>query len=104
MLAVDEMQSGVTGCSIDSSIAAIKAFAVTCDPPLDWFDRRQVFFRLDNLSPWRMLPLHHFWAERKAGNVKASTEVFNALVQSKEEWMEDAAQDFSTSWHEEMWK
>lgn len=99
VFAVDEQASGVTGCSIDASVAVVKELCSQFD--VDFFDRMAIAWMKDEAI--EITPMHEFWAMRKAGIVTDSTRVYDNLVKTKADLKNDWLVPFSQSWHAEMW-
>ncbi len=99
VLAVDEEASGVTGCSIDASVALVRELGELLS--VDFFDRMAIaWIKEGGLAITQM---HEFWAMRKAGLITDETRVFNNLVKTKGELREGWLVPFAQSWHAEMW-
>lgn len=101
ILAVDEKQAAASGCSIDSSVAAIKALEKEIG--VDFFNRQLVAYETED-SAIEVKPLHDFWALRKAGVVNDETVVYNNLVKDLEEFNSSWRTSFGKSWHAEMFR
>jgi hypothetical protein len=96
---VDESKAGVSGCSIDKSVALVKGLETELN--VDFFNRTLIaYFDKDQLT---QKPMHDFWALRKANIVTNETIVFNNLVKTKEEFEASWKVPFAESWHAEMW-
>ncbi|MFT4678104.1 MAG: hypothetical protein ACI9RU_001097 [Litorivivens sp.] len=99
VFAVDEKASGVTGCSIDSSVSLVKEFCN--DYKVDFFDRMAIaWIKADVIQ---ITPMHEFWAMRKAGIITDVTLVYDNLVKAKGDLAEAWLVPFSQSWHAKMW-
>lgn len=96
---VDEEKVGVTGCSIDSSVAFIKSLEKEFD--VDFFNRQQINYIEDGQI--KQLQIHDFWAKRKANLIDGQTVVFDNLVKTKSEFEQSWKKPFAESWHQEMW-
>ena len=100
VLAVDENQAAASGCSIDSSVAAIKEIGSKFG--IDFFNRQLVAY-LEN-DEILVRQLHDFWALRKAGVINDETVVFNNLVKNIDEFNTSWILPFGKSWHAEMFR
>lgn len=100
VLAADEAVVTASGCSIDSSVRAVKALGT--DIGVDFFNRTLVGYEEE--GQMRFVPIHDFWARRKAKLVTDETLVFNALAATLGELREAPTVPFSSSWHAEMWR
>ncbi len=100
VIAADESMTSASGCGIDKSVNHVKRMGTELG--VDFFNRM--------LSSYRQgveiitVPVHEFWARRKAGVVTADTLVFNNLAQNLGEFRMKWLIPFRESWHEEMWK
>lgn len=101
ILAVDPRPCAASGCSIDSSTAALQKLGASLG--LDWFTRTTVLHRDPAALAFTASPLNMFWAMRKAGTVNDRTEVVNTLVGTRGEWLSLGIQSFRKSWHQSMW-
>ena len=100
VLMADENAAHVTGCSIDSSVAFVKAIEQKFD--VQFFDRTQVNYMKDETI--EQCHLNDFWAMRKALIVDENTVVFDNLVKTKKDFEEGWRVPFKDSWHQEMWR
>lgn len=106
VLAVDEAPQTATGCSIDASVAALRALpqAAPTLADLDLFDRSWVLYLTDATSPeWKRAKLHDFWAMRKAGTLTDAAVIFDSTVTQLGTLRSEGAKAFSDSWHAHMW-
>lgn len=95
VLMVDESQAGASGCSIDKSVAFVKAIETAI--AADFFDRFNFAYRKDDelLSASR----DEFETLYKKGEINDNTLVFNNLVQTKAEFEEKWQLPLGQSWH-----
>lgn len=101
ILAADESAALASGCSIDASVRMLKA--IGSEIGVDFFARTLVTYReADQAS--LTVPMHEFWALRKALRITDQTEVFNATAKSLGELRSMGWQPFAESWHAEMWR
>ena len=105
LLFVDERPQQATGCSIDASVLALKQISGLHPSmvDLDVFDRMAVLHRTSSETPWRRTQLSTFWAQRKAGLVDDSEQVFDTTVSTLGELKTKGVVCMGTSWHAEMW-
>ena len=105
LLAVDERPQQATGCSIDASVTALKQISGLHPSmvDLDVFDRMAVLHRTSSEAPWKRTSLSTFWAQRKAGLVDDSEQVFDTTVSTLGELQTRGVVPMGTSWHAEMW-
>lgn len=100
VLAADESEALASGCSIDASVRALKAMGA--ELKVDFFVRTLVSYRQgDEVIT---VPVHDFWALRKAHRVNDDTLVFNSVAKTVGDLGADGWQPFSESWHAEMWR
>lgn len=100
VLAADEAWVAASGCSIDSSVRAIKMLGT--DLGIDFFNRTWVGFQ--ERERLQFTPIHDFWARRKANLVTDETRVFNTLANTLGDLRREALLRFADSWHAEMWR
>ena len=86
VLMADEEQTGVSGCSLDSSIHFVKE--IEKDSGTNFFDRWNIAYKKD--GEVFSCSLTEFGTMVESGEVSDETIVFNNLVQSKK--------DFETKW------
>lgn len=91
ILAADERQHTASGCSIDSSVRALKELEAALD--VDLFDRNQVAFKTgDSIT---LISLQELKEKFRNGILKADSFAFNNLVSTKSElengWIVPAA-------------
>lgn len=101
-IGLDEGHANASGCSIDASVACLRAFSKQTSPDLDWFRRDQVLHQ-NARNEWVESSLHAFWAGRKAGVVGDKTLLINLMCFVKHEWETRSMVEFDQSWHQEMW-
>lgn len=87
VLMADEAASGVSGCSIDSSVRLVKDLEQAYG--VDFFDRMKVCYKITN-ELIGSFPLSKINEMLESGQLKDETIVFNNLVASK--------QAFETAW------
>ena len=88
-LFVDESKQGASGCSIDSSVAVIKAIANQYN--IDFFNRMNIAFLDGDLT--QVLPLAEFKKQ-----LTPQTIVYNNLVSTKGEYESKWKVPLSESW------
>lgn len=79
VLAVDESTEGASGCSIDSSVRALKELSQQLH--IHFFDRTKVAFLINDEI--KLFPLQKLTALFQSGELSASTITFNNLVPDK---------------------
>jgi hypothetical protein len=104
VLAVDESAQTPTGCSIDASVAALRALpqAAPSLADLDLFDRSWVLY-LDASGLWTRSRLHDFWAMRKAGTLTDDAQIFDSTVPNLGALRTRSVVRLAESWHAHMW-
>ena len=106
VLALDESDQAATGCSIDTSVTALKGI---CDlaptlQDLDLFDRAWVLYAAHpNESQWQRAKLHAFWAMRKSGNLDDDVLIVDSTVATLGELRSSFVKPLADSWHAHMW-
>ena len=95
VLFVDESQAGASGCSIDKSVAFVKA--VEQASGADFFDRFNFAYKAGELV--FNAAREEFEALYKEGKIDDNTIVFNNLVQTKAEFEEKWQLPLGSSWH-----
>jgi hypothetical protein len=90
---------GVSGCSIDKSVAWIRSLSASWQ--VDLLDRNWVMF-LSQSGQWEMSKLSQFWALRKALVVDDHTQLIDSTITQFSE-MEQLVKPFAQSWHAQMW-
>jgi hypothetical protein len=91
---------GVSGCSIDKSVAWIKRLGSTWN--LDLLDRNWVIFE-NREGKNECVRINQFWAKRKALEVDDNTILWDNTIQSLGEFRAGFKKKFSESWHARMW-
>jgi hypothetical protein len=81
VLAADENYNSASGCSIDSSVQAIKS--ISTQVQADLFNRSAVAFLID--SEVLIIPLSDLKAKYQEGVWNAETVMFNTVIQTKGE-------------------
>lgn len=81
ILAVEEAAQAASGCSIDSSVAFIKALETELQ--LNFMDRAKVAFAVENQVYLESLP--HIKNSIATGKITADTPIYNTLVNNKQE-------------------
>ena len=79
ILVADESYHLPSGCSIDSSVHVIKA--IQEQTQIDFFDRTQIAFRIDDTV--KLFSLSQLKQEFEIGTLNAETPAFNNLVATK---------------------
>lgn len=82
LLAADESQQGASGCSIDSSVRALKTLGQTLN--VDLFDRNKIAFKID--QDIFLVPLPEIKQKFRDGILTEGTLTFNNLVDTREAW------------------
>jgi hypothetical protein len=98
IVGLNESSAAASGCGIDKLVRKIQDVEVNFDVSL--LNRQLVVFFAEQ---WKVVPLHQFWAMRKAGIVTNDTLVMNSLVQTVGEWKKAGILPFEQSWHQAMW-
>ncbi len=100
VIAADETNATASGCSIDASVNAIKTVGQQLG--VDFFNRSLVPYG-DTEQP-TVVPMHEFWAMRKAKLIDDDTLVLNSTASTLGALRETLFLPFSESWHAEMWR
>ncbi len=95
VIGLDQSQHGASGCSIDASVRFIQELEQRLD--LILLDRMNVTFRQGEYIAYK--PLKEFREMAKNKAVSAKTVVFNNLVATKQEYLEDWEVPAGESWH-----
>ncbi|SFR48541.1 hypothetical protein SAMN04490243_2116 [Robiginitalea myxolifaciens] len=95
VIGLDQSQHGASGCSIDASVRFIQELEQRLD--LILLDRMNVTFRQGEYIAYK--PLKEFSEMAKNKAVSAKTVVFNNLVATKQEYLEDWEVPAGESWH-----
>lgn len=98
VLGVDESFNNVSGCSIDSSVRAIKD--LEDEFGLDLMNKLNIAFKVgENLNTVSMAEFQNFL---KLGKVNQDTIVFNNMVQSKDDLKLNWEVPVKNSWHKQL--
>lgn len=95
VIGLDQSQHGASGCSIDASVRFIQELEQRLD--LILLDRMNVTFRQGEYIAYK--PLSEFRKMVKNKAVSAKTVVFNNLVATKQEYLQDWEVPAGESWH-----
>jgi hypothetical protein len=98
VLMVDESQAGASGCSIDKSVAFLKA--LQAEFAVDLFDR-MCFSYLQEGEVYTV-PREEFASLYKEGTIHDETLVFDTLVNNKEDFDKKWLKPLKESWHKRM--
>jgi hypothetical protein len=99
VIAVDEKQALASGCGIDKSVNYMKSLGAEMN--IDFFVRTQVLYKVG--EEVMEMPLHVFWASKKAGKILDETIVIDTTVKNLGEVRSKLEVPFKDSWHAEMW-
>ena len=94
-LALDQKLNAATGCSIDSSVKFIQQLEK--DYNVDLLDKMNVSYKQGEFVAYKTLTDFRKMAKEKA--VSKNTIVFNNLVNTKAEYLEEWEVPASDSWH-----
>jgi hypothetical protein len=94
ILAADESHHLPSGCSIDSSVHAIKS--LEAETKINFFDRSFIAFQLR--EEIKLFPLDQLKEEFAKGTLTAETLTFNNLVSTKQEWLDNWLVPVKESW------
>mgnify|MGYP003125382521 CR=1 FL=1 len=94
-LALDQKLNAATGCSIDSSVKFIQQLEK--DYNVDLLDKMNVSYKQGDFVAYKTLTDFRKMAKEKA--VSKNTIVFNNLVNTKGEYLEEWEVPASDSWH-----
>lgn len=106
VLAVDEEPQIATGCSIDASVAALRALneAAPTLADLDVLDRSWVVYQEEkNASEWKRARLHDFWAMHKAGTLTDDAQILDSTLTNLGALRKEGVKRLVDSWHAHMW-
>ena len=106
VIAVDESVQLATGCSIDASVAALRALneAAPSLSDLDLLDRSWVVYKEDlGADCWKRARLHDFWAMRKAGTLTDEAQILDSTLTNLGALRREGVKKLSESWHAHMW-
>ncbi|WP_196891589.1 ABC transporter ATPase [Aureivirga marina] len=96
VLAVDESFNNVSGCSIDSSVNAMKQIEQAFQ--VDLMNKMNITFKVgENIN---LLSLADFQNYAKEGKITSETIVFNNMVQTKKAFETEWEIEASKSWHQ----
>lgn len=95
ILAVDEKFNEVSGCSIDASVNLIKQFEK--EFKLDLTNKLNISFKVNNNI--NIVSLADFQQYAKQGKINLNTIVFNNMVASKADFMNNWEVIAAKSWH-----
>jgi len=95
---VDERIQGAGGCSIDKSVALVKAFEKEFDVEL--MNRMNIAYL--NEGDVVIKKMMDFQSSIKSGEVNEDTIVFNNLVQTKGEFLSSWQVPLKDSWHKQL--
>lgn len=90
----DETNVPISGCSIDSSVRIVKSIERQYDVKL--FDRMSITFLVKNKP--EVLPLNQVQYALDKGYINENTLLFNNLVATKKEMLENWLQPLNKSW------
>jgi hypothetical protein len=94
LLAVDEQAAGASGCSIDSSVRALKDLEQKLN--LDFFDRSEIaFWHNGDVVTHPMIELKNLFAE---GRLQPDSETFNTLAATLGDWNGNPRMRVADSW------
>lgn len=99
VLAADESQVQASGCSIDSSVKFIKSIEQSLQ--IDLFNRTQLAYRNDSRD-LTIKSISEFEEAVQAGDITPSTVVYNNLVSTVDELVNNWEVPASDSWHRRM--
>ncbi len=91
---------GISGCSIDKSVAWIKSLSLEWG--MDLMDRNWVMFEKSQ-GVIEFSRLNLFWALRKAHEVTDDSLIFDTSLQTLGQLRREFKKPFSQSWHARMW-
>jgi hypothetical protein len=96
---LNQSEAQVSGCGIDKCVHAIQE--IGAETGVDWLSRNKVCYKKDQTAA--LIPIHEFWAHRKAGNITEDTNLVDTTITNWRLWPEDGWVMFKNSWHQEMW-
>ena len=94
ILAVDELQAGASGCSIDSSVHFLKGLQQSLG--IDFFDRSQMAF-IDGVQV-TLHPITSLKTLFEDHTLTGESVAFNPLVTTKSDWIEKGRIKVKDSW------
>ncbi|MAU16741.1 MAG: ABC transporter ATPase [Muricauda sp.] len=95
VIGLDQTNASASGCSIDASVRFIQSLEKKYNVEL--LDRMNVSFKQGEYIAYK--PLKDFKKLAKAKSVSPNTIVFNNLVATKQEYLENWEVPASESWH-----
>jgi len=98
VLMVDESMAGASGCSIDSSVHFMKKIEDAFQVNL--FDRMSFTFKEDDSI--KIAPRAEFAQLYQSGKINDDTLVFDTLVKTKKDFVENLIKPLHQSWHKRM--
>ncbi|GAB5551239.1 MAG: hypothetical protein Sapg2KO_08300 [Saprospiraceae bacterium] len=98
ILMVDESNAGASGCSIDSSVAFVKALQAQYE--VNFFDRMRFSFK--DGDEVKTLSRADFSQWYQNGKINDQTMVFDTLVKNKAELDQNFVRPLKESWHARM--
>jgi hypothetical protein len=99
VILLDEREAQVSGCGIDKCVHVIQE--IGAETGVNWLTRNKVCYKKDQVA--ELMPIHEFWAHRKAGNLSDETLLIDTTITQWGMWPEDGWVLFKNSWHQEMW-
>lgn len=94
LLVVDESQAGASGCSIDKSVAFVKSLEQHYQ--LRLLDRLNFAYLKQNIV--KVVHRNEFSQKFQAGEIQEDTRVFNNLVKTKQEFLNNWILPLKESW------
>ena len=95
IISVDEDKTSSSGCSIDASVTIIKE--LESDLQINLFDRLKITFKIDkNINTVNFVNFKKYINE---GKINSNTIVFNNLVKTKAEFINNWEIPAKDSWH-----
>lgn len=98
VLFVDEAKVSASGCSIDSSVHFIKEIESRYN--IDCFDRMNIAYEIEGTICFKKMS--EFQDSIDSGEINENTIVFNNLVESKKDFMENWKVPLVKSWHKQL--
>ena len=99
VIAVDERKATASGCSIDSSVGAIRKLGSQLN--VDFFNRLNLGY-LDTNQSIHFMSMAEFQDSILNGNITKDTLVFNSLTPNLGEFMNHFISKLQDSWHSRM--
>jgi hypothetical protein len=100
LMIVADNDGGVSGCSIDKSVAWVKELSSKWQ--MDLLDRNWVVYQ-EGVDRNVLCPLNLFWAKRKANEIKDDTLIWDTTVLTLSTFNTSFIIPFHQSWHARMW-